>query len=204
MKKYKIGIYGSAVNNDNKIDKKAIELAKALSNYTIDAITGACTGIPLIVAKELSKNGIHVYGYSHSLNRKQHKKDEFSDNITAYKDLYFVPENFEHATYLEARKKYRNVVSTAKCNGAIIISGRWGTLNEFTNLHDMGKVIGVLTGTGGIADELKRFYKKINKKTKAKVFFNSSPKDLVDSIINELEKRQSLLQGGSPEQSRRA
>ena len=33
-------------------------------------------------------------------------------------------------------------------------------MNEFTNLYDMGKVIGVLTGTGGIADELELLNQK--------------------------------------------
>ena len=57
------------------------------------------------------------------------------------------------------------------------------------NLYDMGKVIGILTGSGGIADELPSLMKKIAKPTKAKVFFNSSPKQLVDEVINELDNR---------------
>ena len=64
-----------------------------------------------------------------------------------------------------ARKKYRNVSSTANCDAGIIISGRWGTMNEFTNLYDMGKVIGILTETSGVADEIKNLSKKINKET---------------------------------------
>lgn len=59
---------------------------------------------------------------------------------------------------------YHNVLTTAACDAGIIIAGRWGSMNEFTNLYDMGKVIGVLTGTGGIADELPQLLKKISKK----------------------------------------
>jgi len=35
----------------------------------------------------------------------------------------------------------------------MIISGGWGGLNEFTNLLYDGKPIGVLIGTGGVADD---------------------------------------------------
>ena len=81
-------------------------------------------------------------------------------------------------------------MSTATADAGIIISGRWGTMNEFTNLYDMGKVIGVLTGFGGIADELPSLSKKINKQSKAKVFFSDNPDTLVSEIINELKQRQ--------------
>jgi len=60
------------------------------------------------------------------------------------------------------------------------------TMNEFTNLIDMGKVIGVLRGTGGIADELEQLTKKINKPSKAKVIFHDSPKELVQEVLKEL------------------
>ena len=62
-------------------------------------------------------------------------------------------------------------------------------MNEFTNLYDMGKVIGVLTGTGGIAEELVTLNQKITKKSAAKVIFNSSPEQLVQEILNELSAK---------------
>ena len=74
-------------------------------------------------------------------------------------------------------------------DAGIIISGRWGTMNEFTNLHDMGKVIGVLTGTGGVADDLSSLSKKIHKPSKAVVIFDSSPEQLVKRILEELKHR---------------
>ena len=53
----------------------------------------------------------------------------------------------------------------------------------------MGKIIGVLTGTGGIADELPNLNRKISKESKAKVLFGDFPKKLIQEIIHELEKR---------------
>ena len=53
----------------------------------------------------------------------------------------------------------------------------------------MGKLIGVLTGTGGVADELPELTKKISKETGSKVLFNDSATDLVKQILEELQKR---------------
>ena len=194
--KYKIGIFGSAVKEGKEAQQKAKELGQVLGNYNIDIINGACTGIPYLVSYSAHQKGIDVYGYSPVFNFEQQKKFTPNDDLSIYKKIYYISKKFECSYNSDACKKYRNVISTANCDAGIIVSGRWGTMNEFTNLYDMGKVIGVLTGTGGIADELAKLDKKIKKKSKAKIFFNSSPKELVDCIINELGKRQLLLQGG--------
>lgn len=72
--KYKIGVFGSSVD-EKKAIKKAEELGRELSNHNLIVITGATDGIPYKVA------------------------------------------------------------STATCDSGIIISGRCGTLNEFTNQY---------------------------------------------------------------------
>ncbi len=65
-------------------------------------------------------------------------------------------------------------------------------MNEFTNLYDFGKVIGILTGTGGIADELKSLNKKIHKPGRAKVLFSNSVQKLVELVLKELQKRKNI------------
>lgn len=64
-----------------------------------------------------------------------------------------------------ARLKYRNVVSTIHADAGSIISGGWGSLNEFTNLLYDGKPIGILAGTGGVADELPEWFPRQRKKS---------------------------------------
>lgn len=187
--KYKIGVFASAVNEGEITDKKARALAEILGEYDIDIITGACSGIPYLVASKAHKKGIDIFGYSPVLNFSEQKKFTPDDDLSIYKKIYFVPKSFELSSNPDACKKYRNVISTANCDAGIIVAGRWGTMNEFTNLYDMGKVIGVLTKTGGIADELQKLDKKIKKKSKAKIFFNSSPEKLVKDIIDELNKK---------------
>ena len=189
--KYKIGVFGSAVVGelDSITIKKAEELGTTLAKYKLTCITGACSGLPYLAAYNARNNGADVLGFSPEVDLKNQKKFTPTDDLTIYKNLIFIPKNFPLISDQQTRKKYRNVISTSNCDAGIIISGRWGTLNEFTNLYDMGKVIGILTGTGGIADEIENLNKKIFKKSKAKIIFNNSPTELVKKVIAELELR---------------
>lgn len=187
MKKFKIGVFGSnAEELSISTISKAKQIGKELANYSIIIITGPSSGLPYHAAQEAAKKGIEVWGYSPVIDIKNQKKFAPNDDVSIYKQLIFIPKDFEFCSNPQVSKKYRNVISTANCDAGIIISGRWGTLNEFTNLYDMGKIIGVLTNTGGVADELPALTQKIHKKSKAKVIFNSSPKKLITNIINEL------------------
>ena len=188
--KYKIGVFGSnAEELSANVISKAKQIGRELANYNLVIITGGSSGVPYLVAYEAAKKGIEVWGYSPVNSIENQKRFAPNDDISIYKKLIFVSKNFLFSSNLDVSKKYRNVISTANCHAGIIISGRWGTLNEFTNLYDMGKIIGVLTDTGGIADQLPVLTQKISKKSKAKVIFNNSPKELVINIIKELNDR---------------
>lgn len=182
----KIGIFGSAEDFDISLIDKAKNVGKLLGKNNTIVITGATSGIPYVSSLEAYKNGAEVWGYSSEQNIKDIKEKMPNHDLSIYKKLIFIPRSFPFAGNVQISKKYRNVISTATCDGAIIISGRIGTLNEFTNLYDMGKVIGILTGTGGISDELEKLMQKIHKKTKSKLFFDSNPKTLINKLITEL------------------
>jgi hypothetical protein len=62
-----------------------------------------------------------------------------------------------------------------------------GSLNEFTIAHDEGKIIGCLTGTGGVADESEYLLQKFGKRTStAQVFTNEDPVKLLDDCLGAL------------------
>lgn len=184
--KHKIGVFGSAVNEEKAL-KKAVELGEELSKQNIIVITGAADGIPYKVASTAAKIGSEVWGFAPTITLQEMKKIAGNQDLNIYKKLFYIPRDYSFRKDIQVCRKYRNVTSTATCDAGIIISGRWGTLNEFTNLYDMGKIIGVLTGTGGVADELQRLMKKITKKSKALVIYDSSPKSLINKIINSLK-----------------
>lgn len=187
-RKFKIGVFGSAEGNFENILKKTNHLGDELAKQNTIIITGACNGLPYQVALAASKKDAEIWEFSHCLNREAQLIATPDANLSIYKKIFFIPKSFQFSSKEEVCRKYRNVVSIANCDGGIIISGRWGTMNEFTNLYDMGKVIGVLTDTGGIADELPELLKIISKPSKAKVIFSNSPKQLVDKVIKQLSK----------------
>lgn len=184
--RYKIGVFGSTEDFDKSLVVKVKEIGKLLGQKKVIIITGATSGFPYITSYEAFKNGAEIWGYSYEQNLKNIKKRMPDHDLSIYTRLTYIPTSFPFASDIQVCKKYRNVISTANCDAGIIIAGRFRTLNEFTNLYDMGKIIGVLTNTGGVANELPKLCKKISKKNKAKVIFSDNPSELIKNIIAEL------------------
>jgi len=76
----------------------------------------------------------------------------------------------------------RNLLFVRSTDAIIIISGRIGTLNEFTIAFEDKKPIGVLTDTDGISDEVDHLL-NIAHRGRAKIILNDDPRKLVDGII---------------------
>ena len=190
MAKAKIGVYGSAISESPELEAKARELGLILAEHDVILITGACSGLPYqVVSTAYKKNHSEIWGFSPAKDYEGQLAFTPDDDPAIYARLLYVPADAEFVDRPDVCKKYRNVLSTAACDAGIVMSGRWGSLNEFTNLYDMGKVIGILTGTGGIADELPALDKKIHKPSKAKVIFDSSPRALVERVFEEVQGR---------------
>ena len=79
--------------------------------------------------------------------------------------------------------KGRNVVLVRSCDVVLIFRGGVGTLNELTIAHDEGRVIGCLTGTGGVADEAERLLEIFPKQTGACVLHGEDPARLVAACL---------------------
>jgi len=195
---YKIGVYGSNISEGEQAEALGKELGKILAQYHCIVITGACSGMPYIVAREAAQHGAEVWGFTPELNAEAQRRAYPNDDITIYKRLLYVPPTYKElfianpeseALDWAGRLKYRNVISTINSDAGIIISGGWGTLNEFTNLIYDGKPIGVLTGTGGLADELPVLYPKLRKKSQSVVVFENDPEKLVIELIAILQKK---------------
>lgn len=187
--KYKIGVFGSAEGDIEHLFNKARKLGDALADEQVIIMTGASNGLPYQVALQASKKGAEIWEFSPCLGIAYHKKEYPDADNSIYKKIICIPKNFEFSKDIKVCRKYRNLTSTATCDAGIIISGRWGTMNEFTNLYDFGKVIGILTQTGGMTDEIDRLNKKFKKKSGSKLIFSNSAEKLVKSVIKALDKR---------------
>jgi uncharacterized protein (TIGR00725 family) len=84
--------------------------------------------------------------------------------------------------------KGRNVVLVRSCDVVVVFRGGMGTLNELTIAHDEGRLVGCLTGTGGVADEAERLLRVLPKKSAgAVVIFDADPERLLDRCLEALK-----------------
>src|SRR6185295_6501887 len=176
--KVTIGVMGSAgdapgVSNKEALAEKANALALALAARPMLLMTGATTGIVYVVCKSAHEAGILHVGISPANDSGEH--------VNRYK----LPlDACDLIVYTGFGLKGRNVVLVRSCDIVLFIAGAMGSLNEFTIAHDEGKVIGCLTGTGGVADESEYHLQHFGKRTAARVFHNDDPDQLINDCLN--------------------
>jgi uncharacterized protein (TIGR00725 family) len=179
-----IGVMGSAGDaggQDNKeaLTEKALALAQAIAERKLILLTGATTGIIYVVGKAAHDAGTFHVGVSPGANASEHLNH------------YHLPlDACDLIVYTGFGLKGRNVVLVRSADVVLFIAGAMGSLNEFTIAHDENKVIGCLTGTGGVADETDYLLKKFSKKTGARIFCHNDPAQLIETCLNELQARQ--------------
>ena len=181
----KIGVFGSAVDETNEAHQKAFELGRQIAIKNAAIITGACQGLPFYAVQGSKTNQGYSIGFSAVYNLDDHE-EKMNTPIEMYDELILIPSSYEFKNKINVCYKYRNVNSVAESDIAIFISGRWGTLNEFSNAFDMGKIIGVLEGTGGISTHIKLLMESFKKKSDSKVFFDNNPEILVNKVLDAL------------------
>jgi uncharacterized protein (TIGR00725 family) len=178
MMKIKVGVMGSAaeIGADQKTDlrNQINKLAQALAARHAILFTGATTGLIHEVGKAAQEAGVQHVGISPGSNESEHREN------------YKLPiDNVDVLVFTGFGLKGRNVVLVRSCDIVIFIAGAMGSLNEFTIAHDEGKIIGCLTGTGGVADQA-NYLLRFAKQTSAKVFQNSDPDALFAECLQAL------------------
>lgn len=181
--KYKLCVSGAAETGHCAPD--ALDKTKELGRQVIQQggvlVTGATTGAPFwaaIGAKDV--NGF-VIGISPATSEIEHVK-KYKLPID-YHDI-IIYTGFGYAG--------RNLLLTKSSDAVLITCGRMGTLNEFTIAFEDEKPIGVLTQTGGMADDLEHILKNAHRGM-GKVVFDSDPKRLVGKVI-ELVKKEKVVE----------
>jgi uncharacterized protein (TIGR00725 family) len=187
----KIGVFGSAVGATKEIEEKAAMVGEEIAKNNCTVITGACPGLPHIAAMAATKKGGKTIGYTAGTSLKDHLEVQKYPN-EGYTELVFVPIALKLNKFVA--RKYRNVMSCDACDAGIIIGGRIGTLNEFTNLYDFGKVIGILEGTGGVTEYVKDVVKIAGKASNSVIIYEKDPKKLIKKVIGQLESEKKAVE----------
>lgn len=179
MRRYKICIVGgSEGENAEKAYPLARIMGKEIAKRGHILITGATSGVPFEAAKVAKEMGGSNIGFSPAGTEIEHKKK--------YR-LPMSPKIFDHIIYTEAGYAGRNLLMVRSADATIMIDGRIGTLNEFTAAFEENQVVGVLEGSGGTADLVRRIL-DVAKKGQRKVIFDSDPVKLVEKVIEKIKK----------------
>ena len=179
--RYKIGVSGAAETGHCALDapEKAEEIGREVARAGFVLMTGATTGIPYWAAKGAKEEGGLVVGLSPAASEAAHVKS------------YQLPLDYHDVViYTGFEYSGRNLLLTRASDAMVLICGRIGTLNEFTIAFEDQKPVGVLTGTGGIADMLEDIVKKSHRGP-GRIIYDSNPKRLLDKLVSIIEKSKS-------------
>jgi uncharacterized protein (TIGR00725 family) len=179
----KIGVMGSA-NYDlsqaerEKLALTAEHLGRVIADKNCVVITGGTTGLPDLVSRSARRAGAVAIGISPAIDHKEHISK------------YGLPDDgVDLLIYTGFGLKGRNVVNIRASDIVIIFGGGMGTLNEFTIAYDEGKVIGVLVGSGGIADHIEEIVTIARKRTSAEIVSDTDVNALIDRCLAVFNRR---------------
>jgi len=181
--KYKICVSGAADGCclTRSTIEKARKIGKRLAQRDCVVITGATSGLPHFAALGArEEKGVSI-GFSPAISKKEH--------VRKYK---LPTEGMDLIIYTGFGYSGRNLLMVRSAEAVILVCGRIGTLNEFTNAFEEDKPIGVLVGSGGMADEIQRII-DIADKGSGDVLYDSDPIKLVDRLVRHLDEKHSEI-----------
>lgn len=169
-----IGVMGSSggtLSEDAR--RKAYRLGEAIAERDAILITGGCPGLPHEAVRGAKAKGGLVVGISPGLSIDEHR-GKYASPV----------EGFDVLIYTGSGLMGREITNIRSCDIVVIAGGRTGTLGELAIAYDEGRLIGVLTGTGGITGIVEEILRVSGKETGACVIYDDDPVKLVDRLIH--------------------
>ena len=180
--KYQICVSGAASGKTVEASHQlAYDLGKAIAEAGKTLTTGATVGLPWFAAQGAyrvkDREGVSV-GFSPA--------SSFREHVTVYKlpTVEFDYINFTGKSYVG-----RDVYLVRSSDAVITVGGRIGSLHEFTTALLSRKVVGVLLGSGGLADYVPKLIQSVEcdgLDTKD-IIYDTNPKRLVGKVIKALD-----------------
>ena len=169
----RIGVMGSADGDAaGAVVDSCRRLGRTIAERGCCLLTGACPGLPHEVVLAAKAAGGHVVGISPASSLKQHV-ETFHSPYREYDVLIFTGLGLMG----------RELVNIHSSDIVVVVGGRSGTLGEFAIAYEEGKLIGVLSDTGGITTALPALETSLNKRTGSEVVYEAQPEALVDRLL---------------------
>lgn len=169
----RIGVMGSASEPvEPALGALCRALGRAVAGRGCCLLTGACPGLPHEAVLGAKAVDGHVIGISPAATLREHV-ETFRSPYREYDVLIFTGLGLMG----------RELINVRSSDLVVVVGGRSGTLGEFAIAYEEGKLIGVLTGTGGIAEALRGIEASLRKDTGAEVLYDADPARLVTRLL---------------------
>jgi len=158
---------------DGEAVARVLRLGAAIATAGCTLVTGACPGFSYVAVEGAKRCGGLVVGISPALSETEHVQ-RFGSPVVG----------FDLLVYTGSGLMGREVVNIRTSDIVVIVGGRSGTLGEFAIAYDEGRLIGVLTATGGVADMIDELVTRMHKETGAHVIYDDDPERLVERLVD--------------------
>ena len=179
--KYRIGVMGSASGSPIRVQEtitKSVMVGQEIARADCILVNGACRGLPDEAAFGAKNAGGMTMGISPAFSLKEHTEKYKSPD-----------DNLDIIVFTGLGLMERDLINIRSSDAIIVLGGGVGTLNEFTVAFDEEKVVGVLTGTGGVSDHIPEILSICGHEVEdfGFVLFDSDPKALVQKVVERLK-----------------
>jgi uncharacterized protein (TIGR00725 family) len=181
--RFSICISGAASGTTVAADANlARQLGAAVARSGHIVTTGATVGLPYHAALGVKAAGGMSIGFSPAVSLREHLHK------------YRLPhECFDFINFTGLHYVGRDLYLVQSSDAIITIGGRFGSLHEFTSALEAHKPCGVLTGSGGAADEIPKLMEMLEPPAGNLVIYDDDPERLVRKIIEILDEKYAHL-----------
>lgn len=178
--KYQICVSGAASGDTvEPAHQLAYDLGVAIAKAGKTLTTGATVGLPWAAAKgafSVKNRKAACIGFSPASSFKEH--------VVKYK---LPTVEFDYINFTGMNYVGRDIHLITSSDAVITVGGRVGSLHEFTTALEANKVVGVLLGSGGLADYIPELITKIEVPAIKDIIYDTNPERLVKKVIKALD-----------------
>lgn len=173
----KICISGAAAGTASKQGAKPARIVgREIAVRGGIVVTGATSGVPLEAARGAKSVHGEVIGFSPAHSLLEHTK-KYRLPVQYHDTIFFT--GYDYAG--------RDGLLVDLSDAVIEISGRIGTIHEFTQAFERHKIIGILEHSGGLIDEIPAILEKAHRGY-GHVIISPDPIDLVEQVFKAFEE----------------
>lgn len=173
----KIAISGAAAGKASEEGAAlAFEIGREVAIRGGILLTGATTGVPYEAARGAKTVEGQVIGLSPASSILEHTK-KYRLPVKYHDTLFFT--GYDYAG--------RDVLLVDMADAMISVSGRIGSLHEFTSAFERHKIIGLLLDSGGLSSDIPDLLKRAGRGM-GRVIMHEDPHTLVSLVFKELKE----------------